>query len=201
MINIYNIQKNNERLVRRLHNIQKEVDKLIDENKKLKSKEQELKIKEQECEELKSLLCSSKVAEHLISYCEFTFPIAQALLEDRINFAKEYLLSRENVPLDKEERTKIMNKKITECNVSELLKFTQKIDEENEKAFHILENELELTKKQYDKVVEQNRSLQSELKFANRKLNLIKEFLEKQLVLEPTAMYIKENINKILELK
>lgn len=65
----------------------------------------------------------------------------------------------------------------------------------------ILQTELELTLRQYYKVVEQNRSLQSELKFANRKLNLIKEFLEKQLVLEPTAMYIKENINKILEIE
>lgn len=63
-----------------------------------------------------------------------------------------------------------------------------------------LQTELELTLRQYYKVVEQNRSLQCELKFANRKLNLIKEFLEKQLVLEPTAMYIKENINKIMEI-
>lgn len=93
-----------------------------------------------------------------------------------------------------------MNKKIVGCDLSALLEFTKEIDNENEKIFSSLKSELESTCNQYNKVVEQNRSLQCELKFANRKLNLIKEFLEKQLVLEPTAMYIKENINKILEI-
>lgn len=92
-----------------------------------------------------------------------------------------------------------MDKTIAECDLSALLKFTKEIDEENEKEFRSLESELESTRNQYNKVVEQNRSLQSELKIATNKLNAIQKFLDERKVLEPTAMYLKVHINKILE--
>lgn len=93
-----------------------------------------------------------------------------------------------------------MNKKIAECDLSALLKFTKEIDKQNENAFKSIESELESTRKQYNKVVEQNKNLQQELKFANLKLNLIKDLLNKQNVVEPTSAWLKENINRIMEL-
>ena len=93
-----------------------------------------------------------------------------------------------------------MTKDITECDLSALLRFTAEVDKKNSNAFEALETELESARKQYNKVVEQNKSLQSELKLAKLKLSLIQDLMAQQKVLEPTALFLKANIGYIMEL-
>jgi hypothetical protein len=71
-----------------------------------------------------------------------------------------------------------MDRKIAECDLAALLRFTSEIDNQNENAFSAIESELESARKQYNKVVAQNKSLQGELKIAKFKLKLIKDLIE-----------------------
>lgn len=93
-----------------------------------------------------------------------------------------------------------MNNQITECDLSALLKFTKEIDSQNETALKSITSELESTRREYKKVVEQNTTLQKDLQIATMKLDLIKDLLDRQNVLEPMCAFLKENINRIMEI-
>lgn len=93
-----------------------------------------------------------------------------------------------------------MNNQITECDLSALLKFTAEIDSQNETALKSITSELESTRREYKKVVEQNTTLQKDLQIATMKLDLIKDLLDRQNVLEPMCAFLKENINRIMEI-
>lgn len=63
-----------------------------------------------------------------------------------------------------------------------------------------MNKEMEIISRQYDKVVEQNKSLQKELLLAKTKLDMIKVFLENQKVVEPATAYVKARILRYMEL-
>lgn len=92
---------------------------------------------------------------------------------------------------------KIESKHMAVVNLDALLKLAEENDKENEEEFNKLQKELETAVKQYDKVVQQNKDLQSECKVYRKTLEEVRIMATKDLTVN-TFVNIQNKINEVL---
>ena len=92
---------------------------------------------------------------------------------------------------------KIESKHMAVVNLDALLKLAEENDKENEEEFNKLQKELETAVKQYDKVVQQNKDLQSECKVYRKTLEEVRIMATKDLTIN-TFVNIQNKINEVL---
>ena len=92
---------------------------------------------------------------------------------------------------------KIESKHMAVVNLDALLKLAEENDKENEEEFNKLQKELESAVKQYDKVVQQNKDLQTECNVYRRTLEEVRIMATKDLTIN-TFVNIQNKINEVL---
>lgn len=92
---------------------------------------------------------------------------------------------------------KIESKHMAVVNLDALLKLAEENDKENEEEFNKLQKELETAVKQYDKVVQQNKDLQTECNVYRRTLEEVRIMATKDLTIN-TFVNIQNKINEVL---
>jgi hypothetical protein len=97
----------------------------------------------------------------------------------------------------KEKMKKIESKHMAVVNLDALLKLAEENDKENEEEFNKLQKELETAVKQYDKVVQQNKDLQTECNVYRRTLEEVRIMATKDLTIN-TFVNIQNKINEVL---
>ena len=91
-----------------------------------------------------------------------------------------------------------MEKKLAVVNLEALYKLAEEESAENEKAFDELEKKLDNAIKQYDKVVEQNKQLQTECNVYRTALTEIQAIANKSKNYSSTATKIFNKCNEVL---
>ncbi len=92
-----------------------------------------------------------------------------------------------------------MSENLTPVNLENLKMVTLKVDDENEKVFKHLERKIKLLSKQYEQVVEQNKSLQLESSKYFALIELISNYLKTFSPEETSATSVKEHISGLIE--
>lgn len=92
---------------------------------------------------------------------------------------------------------KFETKHMAVVNLDALLKLAEENDKENEEEFNKLQKELESAAKQYDKVVQQNKDLQTECNVYRRTLEEVRIMATKDLTVN-TFVNIQNKINEVL---